>query len=175
VGVLQIGGGAHDAGAAGLGGEHHALGHDVRRCVLVAREHRDGERPRLVEAGAVGALAEPFDAGLQHVDAPVRVHGGVAHPERPEHPGRLVDGGRDVVELQIEEHLVAEIGEGADDLGSGGAVELEPDLGDPEVGPQLPADAQREHQVVDVEGEGQPPADLGRYVGGRGVSHGLLR
>ena len=63
----------------------------------------------LRQPGVAGALGQALDAGPEHVDAAVRVHRDVRDAERAEHPRRLVDGGGDVVELEVEEDVVAEV------------------------------------------------------------------
>ena len=65
---------------------------------------------------------------------------------------------RDVVELQIEEHAVAEVGERTDRLGPGGTEELEPDLRGAEPRPQQASESDRLDEIVDIERERQPIA-----------------
>ena len=131
--LFKVAYGAHDARAARLGGEHDPLRHDVRRGIAVAREHGDGERLGWLQAGVVSAFLESLDTGPQHVDPTVSVHGEVLHPERTEHPGGLADRRGDVVQFEIEKDLVPEIGDRTDRLRTGGGVELETNLGHPEV------------------------------------------
>ena len=99
----------------------------------------------------VGSLGEAVDAGSEHVDTTERVQREVLDPERAEHPRGPVDGGRDVVQLEVEEHLVAEVSERTDGVGAGGAVELEADLHDAEPGPQRCRQPVGLDEVVEIE------------------------
>ncbi len=82
------------------------------------------------------------------------VHGQVLDPECPRHPGRLADRGGNVVQLEIEEDLEAVVEHGADGVGPGRGVELQPDLGHPEPGGELTGQAHGLDQIVDIEGQG---------------------
>ena len=101
-------------------------------------------------------------------------------PSDAEHPGRPVDGGGDVEELQVEEHLVAEVAQRADRIGAGRAVELEADLHHAEPRPERSSQSVGLDQVVEIDGEREPAPDVvGDCSVGEGRSsglrHGLLR
>ena len=109
----------------------------MRRRIVVAREHRDGQGAGLGEPGGLGALFETGHPGLQHRHPSPRVHGEVGDTEGAGDARRPVHRVGNVVELQVEEHLVAQLGQGADRLGPGGDEQLEADLGHAEPRPQV--------------------------------------
>ena len=112
---------------------------------------------------------KPLDTGLQHRDTTVRVHRHHVDAQRTEHTTGAADGGRDVVHLQIEKRQITETGQRADCFGARRGVELETDLGDAEIRPQLPGESQRQHQVVDIERDGKALTNIRRDV-----THDLL-
>ena len=112
------------------------------------------------EIRAGGPLVEALDAGPEHVDPSERMQRQVLDPERAEHPGRPVDRGGDVEELQVEEDLVAEVAQRSDGIGAGRAVQLEADLDDAEPRPERRRQAMGLDQVVEVEGEREPAPDV---------------
>ena len=116
----------------------------------------------------------------QHVDTTGRVQGQVLDAERSEHATRAVDLRRDVEQLEIQEHLVAQVTQGPDGIGSGGREKLETDLGNAEPWAHRRAQAHCFHQVVDIEDERQPTThvvgDLPVHEGlDTGLRHVLLR
>jgi long-chain acyl-CoA synthetase len=168
-GIAHIRSRTHDASAATLDGRADSLRQDVLGRVVIARQDRDGERGRGPQARPLRAFTEPIDAGAQHRHPALRVEREVVDPQRAEHAGRAVDGRRDVVELEIEEHPVAEVGERPDRFGPGRAEQLETDLGGAEPGAKQAAEPDRLDEIVDVEREGQP------VTGGDPFRGGLLR
>ena len=57
------------------------------RSGVIGGEHGDGERHRRLESGLFGAVVQPLDAGLEHVDPTGGVQGEVLHAESAEHAG----------------------------------------------------------------------------------------
>ena len=108
-GVAHVGRGAHDATAATLDSGADTLREDVLGSVTIARENRDRERRRRCKAGALGTLGEPVDAGAQHRHAALSVERQVVSTEHADDVSGAVHRRRDVVQLQVEEHAVAEI------------------------------------------------------------------
>src|SRR5690606_5856202 len=93
--------------------------------------------------------------------------------ERADHPGGAAHGGGDVVELEVGEHLVAEVLERGEHVRADRAVELEPELGHPEPRLHLTGQAQRHHGVVHVEADGEAGPHGGGGAGGEvdGLGH----
>ena len=169
-GFADVGHRAHDAAASGGQRGVDPLGQDVGRNVIgVAGQHRDRECTRHGEPGPLGAVGETLHAGPQHALTAEGVHGQIRRPQRTQDPGRLADRGRDVVELEVHEHVVAEFGHRLDRVGAGRAVELQADLHHPEPGTQGLGHPPGLDQVVDVEHQDQPAAQIvfGDVVGYR--------
>src|SRR5438270_2778176 len=95
----------------------------------------------------------------------------VADPEGSGDPRRPLDGGGNVVELQVQEHLVAQLGQRADGLRPGCDEQLESDLGHAEPRSYIARDAQGGDQIVDVEGDRQLVAEVALAVP---LTHGPL-
>ena len=106
------------------------------------------------------ALGHARDRGPQHGFATLRVNRGEGDAEAPEDPGGPRHRGGDVVQLEVEEDPVALDRERRDGLGPGRPEQLETHLRHPEPGPEPARQAQRHHQVVDVEGQGQAVAGV---------------
>ncbi len=128
------------------------------------------------EPGVRRSFAETLDPGPQHVDAAEGVQGQVVDAERAEYAGGPADRRGDVVELEVEEHVVAQVTHGGDGVGTGGRVQLEADLGHAEPRGQLASHARGDDEVVDVECEHQrgphlvgDPGQLGRVQVGPGA------
>ena len=115
------------------------------------------------------ALTQALDTGLQHRRTTVRVHGHHVDAQRAEHPAGPAHCGRNVVHLQIEKRQIAEAGQRANCFGSGCGVELETDLGDAEIWSELTSESQRQHQVVDIERDGEALTNICWHV-----THDLL-
>ena len=162
---------AHDAAAACFDRKLDALREDVGRRAVITRQHGDAERDRLREPRLVSTVEEAIHAGAKVAHAPACVQRQVTHAERAGDAGRPFDGGGDVVELEVEEDLVAEPLQSTERLGSGRDEQLQADFGDPEPGPHIAGDPQGGDEVVDVERDGQTVAQVGLAIG---VSHGLL-
>ena len=113
-----------------------------------------------VVTGVARAFGESFDAGAQHVDAARGVEVEVAHAVAAEHARGAADRRRDVVQLDVGEHLEVERAHARDRLGPGGRVQLEPDLGDAEPRRDLLGELFGLVEVGDVEREREPVANV---------------
>jgi hypothetical protein len=171
LGLLDIGGGTHNALAPTVQRGGDALAEDVRGRAVVTGQDGDGDRSGHVEPRLLGTDGQPFDAGPQHVRPAVGVQGEVARSEGAEHPGRLPDRRGDVMELEVEEHLPSPFAEGGHDLGAGGAEQLQAHLGDAEPGFEVAGQPEGVDEIVGVEREGEPVPDGGCS----GLRHGRLR
>ena len=88
------------------------------------------------------------------------MEGEVRDPQGTQHPGRALNGARDVVQLEVEENPIPKIADRTDGFGPGRAVELESDLGHTEVILQLPTEPNRSDEIVDIERECELLAEI---------------
>ena len=101
-----------------------------------------------------------------------------ARPSAPSTRAASSDGGGDVVQLEVEEHVVAEVEQRADGVGPDGAEELEADLGHAEPRPQLAGQAQRRRRGRRRRGRaraGRGPRSLARHSVMRSLRSGRRR
>src|SRR5439155_9723751 len=101
-----------------------------------------------------------LDSGAQHRGTTLRVEVQVLRTERTDHTSTAVHGRRDVVELEVGEDVVTEIGQRGDRIGTYRAVQLEPDLGCAEPRAQLARQPDGNDEVVDVEDDRELVPDL---------------
>jgi hypothetical protein len=90
---------AHDAVALRFARELHALRERVG--VRLTREHGDRERDRHLGSGVGRAVVQAVDAGAQHVDTTRGVEVHEAHTKLRKVARAVLDGVRDVVELEV--------------------------------------------------------------------------
>ncbi|MEZ5323041.1 MAG: hypothetical protein R2698_13395 [Microthrixaceae bacterium] len=129
------------------------------RCGVVTGEHRHRQGHGNREPGPLGALVQALHPGLQHVDTAGGVQRQVLDAQRSQHPGRSMDRRGDVEQLEVEEHLIAEVAEVGDHVGAGGAEEFEAHLGDAEPRSHPGGQAVRLDQVVRVQDQREPSPD----------------
>ncbi len=106
------------------------------------------------------ALGQAFDARAQHVDAAGGMEVQVAHTLAPENARGAPDGGRDVVELDVGEHVEIERAHARDRFGPGGRIQLQTYFRHAEPGRDLLGDLLRLVEVGNIERDREAAPDV---------------